>query len=314
MIHAIAPTQLYTDFISLADVGPRALRDLLDLAAHLKRRGPMGDAGLRGRSVALLFEKPSLRTRTTFEVGVHQLGGHAVYLGRDEVNLGVRESVADVARNLERWVDLIVIRTFAHDQVLELATHARIPVINALTDFEHPCQALADMLTLEEHIGKLAGITLAYVGDGNNVAHALLHAAAALGIHINIATPPGYEPDAAVVSRAAAVAARTGGSVTLSHDPEAAVHGAHAVYTDTWTSMGSEAEHGYRLAAFQGFQVSAGLMAEALPGAIFMHCLPAHRGEEVTAEVIDGPASVVFDQAENRLHTQKALMSSLVLA
>jgi ornithine carbamoyltransferase len=314
MIHAISPTTQYTDFISLADVGPRAIRDLLDLAAHLKRRGPLGDASLRGKSVALLFEKPSLRTRTTFEVGVYQLGGHAVYLSKDEVNLGVRESVADVARNLERWVDIIVLRTFSHDRVIELASNARIPVINALSDFEHPCQVLADLLTLEEHIGALAGTVLAYVGDGNNVAHSLLHAAAAMGMHMRVATPIGYEPDASVVSRAAAVAARTGGSVTLSHDPVAAARGANAVYTDTWTSMGNEAEHGRRLVAFEGFQVSATLMAQALPGALFMHCLPAHRGEEVTAEVIDGPSSVVFDQAENRLHTQKALMASLATA
>ena len=313
-MHAIAPTQQYTDFISLADVGPRALRDLLDLAAQLKRRGPMGDASLRGKSVALLFEKPSLRTRTTFEVGVHQLGGHPVYLSKDEVNLGVRESIADVARNLERWVDLIVLRTFAHGRVVELASCARIPVINALSDFEHPCQALADMLTLEEHLGELEGASLAYVGDGNNVAHSLLYAAASLGVHIHVATPIGFEPDAGVVSQAASVAARTGGSITLSHDPVAAARGANAVYTDTWTSMGSEDEHDWRLAAFKDFQVSEALMAHALPGALFMHCLPAHRGEEVTADVIDGPSSVVFDQAENRLHTQKALMSALAHA
>jgi ornithine carbamoyltransferase len=262
--------------------------------------------------VALLFEKPSLRTRTTFEVGIHQLGGHVVYLGKDEVNLGVRETVADVARNLERWVDLIVMRTFAHERVLELASYASVPVINALSDLEHPCQALADMLTLEEHLGKLAGATLAYVGDGNNVTNSLLQAASALGMHIRIATPHGYEPDARIVAQAHHLARQTGGSVYLSSSPVEAVQGAQAVYTDTWTSMGNEADHDIRLAAFDGFRVNADLMYQAAPGALFMHCLPAHRGEEVTDAVIDGPTSVVFDQAENRLHTQKALMSSLV--
>ncbi|MDB5058321.1 MAG: Ornithine carbamoyltransferase [Chloroflexi bacterium] len=314
MIKAVTPVQPFSDFVSLSDLTPQSIRDVLNLAAYLKRRGRNSETPLRGRSVALLFEKPSLRTRSTFEIGVHQLGGHAVYLGKDEVNLGVRETVADVARNLERWVDMIVVRTFAHARVLELASYASVPVINALSDFEHPCQALADMLTLEEHLGTLAGSTLAYVGDGNNVTHSLLQASSALGMHMRIATPHGYEPDAGVVAQACELAGQTGGSVFLSNSPIEAVQGAHAVYTDTWTSMGNESEHVKRLAAFDGFQVNANLMDQAMPHALFMHCLPAHRGEEVTDVVIDGPTSVVFDQAENRLHTQKALMSSLVPA
>jgi ornithine carbamoyltransferase len=309
---AIAPTESITDFTSLAALTPHAVRDLLDLAAYMKRRGPLGDQPLRGRSVALLFEKPSLRTRTTFEVGVYQLGGHPIYLGKDEVNLGVRESVSDVARNLERWVDLIIIRTFEHARVEELAAYARVPVINALSDHEHPCQVLADMLTLEEHLGSLAGLTLAYVGDGNNVTHSLIQAAAALGLELRIATPVGYEPDASVLANAAPLARATGATITLTHDPREAVRDAQAIYTDAWTSMGSEAQHATRVKAFAGFQVNTALLALAQPDALFMHCLPAHRGEEVTDAVMDGPQSVVFDQAENRLHTQKALMSTLV--
>ena len=302
-----------TDFLGLAEIPAEAIREVLDLAAYQKRHGRGAGAGaLRGRSVALLFEKPSLRTRTTFEVGVHQLGGQPIYLGKDEVQLGVREPIADVARNLERWVDLIVLRTFAHERVLELARYAGIPVINALSDHEHPCQALADMLTLREHLGRLEGATLAYVGDGNNVAHSLLYAAAALGLHLRMATPPGYEPELGVVTRATALAAGSGASIALTNDPAEAVAGAQAVYTDTWTSMGSEHDHARRLVAFADFQVDEALMALAKPGAVFMHCLPAHRGEEVAAAVIDGPRSLVFDQAENRLHAQKALMTLLV--
>jgi ornithine carbamoyltransferase len=309
---AMAPVVGLTDFISLADCPPQVIRDLLSLAARMKRRGPLGEQPLRGRSVALLFEKPSLRTRTTFEVGVYQLGGHAVYLAKDEVNLGVRESVPDVARNLERWVDLIVIRTFDQARVRELARYAHVPVINALTDQEHPCQALADLLTLEEHLGSLAGLSLAYVGDGNNITHSLIQAAAALGLALRIATPPGYEPDATVLANAAPLARATGATITLMRDPREAVHNVQAVYTDAWTSMGQEGQHASRVQAFSGFQVNAALMALARPGALFMHCLPAHRGEEVTDEVMDGPRSVVFDQAENRLHTQKALISTLL--
>jgi ornithine carbamoyltransferase len=321
MIQEAVPATPLSDMVSLADASPEQLREILHLAAYFKRRGPAvyrtrrgtaaEEAPLHGRSVALLFEKPSLRTRTTFEVGIHQLGGQPIYLGKDEVNIGVRETVADVARNLERWVDLVIIRTFDHARVTELAQYAHIPVINALSDHEHPCQALADMLTLEEHLGSLEGATLAYVGDGNNVVHSLLYAAAALGVHFRVATPPGYEPDPVVVAAAAARAAETGASLLVTHDPVVAVSQAQAVYTDVWTSMGAEAEYERRLAAFHGYQVNEGLMDHAAAGALFMHCLPAHRGEEVSTGVIDGLHSVVFDQAENRLHTQKALMAML---
>lgn len=318
---ALAPVARLADFVGLGDVPNGVVDDLIRLAATLKRRGRMaapdsrhtthGSQPLLGRSVALLFEKPSLRTRTTFEVGVHQLGGQPVYLGKDEVSLGVREPVADVARNLERWVDLIVLRTFAHSRVLEMAQYAGVPVINALSDHEHPCQALTDMLTIQEHLGDLAGVSMAYVGDGNNMVHSLLHACAALGVSLRVATPPGYAPDPEVV--AAARARATGGAtLTVLHDPYAAVRDVQVVYTDVWTSMGSEAEYEQRLRAFAGFQVDEPLMEAAAPEALFMHCLPAHRGEEVAAPVIDGLRSVVFDQAENRLHAQKALMTLLI--
>lgn len=313
MIQALAPAQVIDDCTGLAELPSEVVRELVSLAANLKRRGRFGsERPLAGRSVAMLFEKPSLRTRTTFEVGIHQLGGQAIYLGKDEVKLGVREPVADVARNLERWVDMIVVRTFAHATVLELAEHASVPVINALSDHEHPCQALADMLTIEEQLGGLRGATLAYIGDGNNVAHSLLHAGAALGLNVRIATPPGYEPDREVVAAATRRSLSTGSTISVTNDPAEAVNGAQAVYTDVWTSMGSEAESARRLVTFDGYRVDEALMAGAAPGALFMHCLPAHRGEEVSAAVIDGRASVVFDQAENRLHAQKALMTLLV--
>jgi ornithine carbamoyltransferase len=312
MMHAVATTPPLADFLSLAAVTPDTLRGLLADAAYLKRSRHLAEAPLRGRSAALLFEKPSLRTRTTFELGMYQLGGHAVYLSKEEINLGVRESIADAAHSLERWFDVLVIRTSAHARVLELAEHAAVPVINALSDAEHPCQALADMMTLEEHLGSLHGATLAYIGDGNNVSHSLLHAAAALGMHLRVATPEAYAPSAVIVAQAQRFAVQSGASITVTNDPLAAVEGAQAVYTDTWISMGQEREHSDRLAAFAGFQVNSALMRRAAPGAVFLHCLPAHRGEEVTDDVIDGPCSVVFDQAENRLHTQKALLMNLL--
>jgi ornithine carbamoyltransferase len=256
----------------------------------------------------MLFEKPSLRTRVTFEVGMSQLGGHALYLGSQEVGLGKREAVADVARNLTRWVDAVMARVFRHESLIELAKHASIPVINALSDFEHPCQALGDFMTLHEYKQRLARLTLAWVGDGNNVAHSLLRGAARLGVRMRVATPPGYEPHPAVV----AAARRDGGSIELTHDPGEAVAGADAVYTDVWTSMGQEAEAEARQKVFRSYQVNARLMKRAGPRALFMHCLPAHRGQEVTDEVIDGPRSIVFDQAENRLHIQKAILLALL--
>ena len=266
---------------------------------------------LAGRSVAMLFEKPSLRTRVTFDVGITLLGGHAVYLGPEEVGIGRRETATDVGRNLSRWVDAVVLRTFAHDTLLELAGAASVPVVNALSDHEHPCQALADLLTLRQHLGSLRGRTLAFVGDGNNVCHSLLLAGSLAGLHVRIATPRGYEPDPAVVRAAIEAAGAGGGSVVVGTDAPEAVRGADAVYTDAWTSMGAESEADLRRLRFAGFRVDAALLADA-PDALVMHCLPAHRGEEITDEVLDGPSSVVLDQAENRLYVQQALLVELL--
>jgi ornithine carbamoyltransferase len=298
-------------FISLGDFTPEAIDRCLELAAELKAARAAGRrddyAPLANRHVALLFDKPSLRTRVTFEVAVRELGGSPILLPAD-VALGSREPVADVARNLERWVDVVVIRTFAQQIVQEFACAApALRLINALTDEEHPCQALADVLTLRERFGDLTGRTIAYVGDGNNVATSLAEACVMQGMHVRIASPEGYELPAAIQQRVASEG-RDGATVTLLDDPVAAVRGASAVYTDVWTSMGQENETTIRRRAFSGFQVNESLMSHASPDAIFMHCLPAHRGEEVSAGVMDGPSSVVFDQAENRLHAQKALL------
>ncbi|HEX6210897.1 MAG TPA: ornithine carbamoyltransferase [Methylomirabilota bacterium] len=300
-------------FLSLADLSPAELKQCLGLAASMKasrRAGRRREASLAGRHVALLFDKPSLRTRVTFEVAVRELGGSLLLIPAD-VALGTREPVVDVARNLERWVDVVVIRTFAQQAIEEFRAAApRLHVVNALTDEEHPCQALADVLTLQEHLGELRGRTLAYVGDGNNVATSLAHACVMLGMRVHVASPAGYELPEPVCDRIRR-AACAGGSLQLFTDAAAAVRGASAVYTDVWTSMGQEDERTQRLAAFAGFQVDERLMDAAAPGAVFMHCLPAHRGEEVMATVLEGPSSVVFDQAENRLHAQKALLTLL---
>jgi ornithine carbamoyltransferase len=308
------PPAFGKDFLSLLDLTPAALSHLIALAAGVKQaragRRP-GAQPLTGKHVALLFEKPSLRTRITFVLAVRELGGDVVELP-DGVLFGARESPEDVARNLERWVDGIVVRTFAHAAVERLAAAApRLHVVNALTDEEHPCQALADVLTLSERLGPLAGRTLAFVGDGNNVATSVTQAAVMSGMHVRLAAPSGYALPEGVLAacRAAAV---TGATVTLTDDPEAAVAGADVVYTDVWTSMGQEAEEAQRNPVFQRYQVNERLISFARPGALFMHCLPAHRGAEVTDAVIDSPVSVVFDQAENRLHVQKALLSVLM--
>jgi ornithine carbamoyltransferase len=304
------------DFLSVLDLEPTGLECCLDLAAQVKADRSLGsDApsanALDGRHVALLFEKPSLRTRTTFEIAVRELGGHVTILQPDAA-LGRREPVADVARNLERWVDAVAIRTFSQQMLQEFAAAARrLHVINALTDDEHPCQAVADFLTLRERCGVLRGTTVAFVGDGNNIATSLAHAAAMLGVNFHVASPEGYQLKQAVVDQAAGVA-RHGAQLRLFSDPAAAVAGADAVYTDTWTSMGQEAEAEVRRRAFAGFQVNAALMAAAKPDALFMHCLPAHRGEEVSADVFECSRSIVFDQAENRLHSQKALLLMLL--
>jgi len=303
-------------FLSVLDLTREELNRLLDLAAQVKserplgRRAPTGDA-LAGSHVAMLFEKPSLRTRSTFEIAVSELGGHTLDLPAQFAE-GVREPLQDVARNLERWVKALVIRTYAHEKVAIVASAAPdLHVINALSDQEHPCQALADMLTLSERWGHCRGRTLAYVGDGNNTATSLVHSAPQLGLSINLASPAGYELPERVIADGMR-GAREGAQVRSVRDPRQAVKGADAVYTDVWTSMGHEAESVERLRAFAGYQVDGDLMAAAAPGALFMHCLPAHRGEEVTDEVIESPVSVVFDQAENRLHTQKALLLMLL--
>jgi len=296
------------------DLEAADLERCLALAAELKAARAAGRrkavTPLAGRHVALLFDKPSLRTRVTFEVAIRELGGEPMLIPAD-VALGNREPVADVARNLERWVDAVIIRTFAQQIVREFAAAApRLRVVNALTDEEHPCQALADLLTLRERFGTLTGRTIAYIGDGNNVATSLAHGAVMLGMRVRVASPAGYGLPAAVQA-AIRAAARGDGTLECGADPAAAVRGASAVYTDVWTSMGQERETAQRLEAFDGFQVDEALMSRAAPDAVFMHCLPAHRGEEVSASVVDGPRSVVFDQAENRLHAQKALLTLL---
>jgi ornithine carbamoyltransferase len=294
--------------ISLHDLSPAEVDYLLKTAGLVKAHPARYRSALEGKALALLFEKPSLRTRVTFELGMSQLGGQPLYLGPQEVGLGKREAVKDVARNLSRWVDGIMARLFSHQSITELAEHASVPVINGLTDFEHPCQALGDYLTLLEHKGKLTGLTLAWVGDGNNVAHSLIYGAARLGVRMRLATPPGYEPDRPVVAEARA----EGAEIDLTSDPAEAVVGADAVYTDVWTSMGQESEAETRQRIFQPYQVNSQLMRLAGPEALFMHCLPARRGQEVSDEVIDSPRSVVFDQAENRLHIQKAILVALL--
>jgi ornithine carbamoyltransferase len=304
------------DFLSITDMRPQELTACLDLAARLKQERHLGLAAptasaLAGRHLALLFEKPSLRTRSTFIIAIRELGGEVIEAEPDAA-FGVREKPADVARNLERWVAGAIYRTFAQSRIREFAdATSRLHVVNALSNEEHPCQALADLLTLREHLGSLRGRTIAFVGDGNNVATSLTHAAVMLGVTVHLASPAGYELPSQVLADAARIA-RYGAKVRLFVDPCAAVHGASAVYTDAWTSMGQEAEVELRRTVFAPYQVNAALMRAAAPGALFMHCLPAHRGEEVTDEVMDSPASIVFDQAENRLHTQKALILMLM--
>lgn len=294
------------------DLEPAELLAVLDEADRLKG-DRFGSRPLAGpRSVAVIFEKASTRTRLSFEVGIVELGGHPVILDVRATQIGRGETIEDTARVLSRYVSAIVIRTFGQDRIEALAAAATVPVVNALTDLAHPCQALADLQTIREHLGRLRGVRLGYVGDGNNMAHSLLLAGAAAGLDVRVATPPGYEPDAAIVQRAGTLAARNGGRVWCGTDPYAAAADADVLYTDVWASMGQEDDAARRLPAFQPYQVNADLLAAASPEAIVLHCLPAHRGEEISAEVIDGPRSVVFDQAENRLHAQKALLSFLL--
>jgi ornithine carbamoyltransferase len=302
-------------FLSAADLSRAEAEALLDRAAQLKTIWTTTghpDAPLRGKTLALVFEKPSLRTRVAFEAGMTQLGGHGSYLSANDIDMGGRESVPDVARNLSRWVQAIAARVFKHTTVETLARYASVPVINALSDREHPCQALADLLTLRERFGRTQGLHLAYLGDGNNVCHSLMLLGATLGVNVTVACPPDYRPDPEITAQAEALAEANDANLTITASPVEAVGGADAVYTDVWTSMGQEHEAARRRPTFAPYQVNAALMAEARPGAVAMHCLPVHRGEEVTAEVIDGPHSVVFDQAENRLHVQKALILTLL--
>ena len=296
------------DLLGIADLTAEQLAFLLDIADEVKAHPGSYWTALEHQSLALLFEKPSLRTRSTFELGAKQLGMHVLLLGPQEIGIGKRESVADVARNLDRWVDAIMARVFSHSTLLELAQFAEAPVINGLCDLEHPCQIVADLQTLREQRGDLRGRVLTWIGDGNNVLHSLIHAAPRMGMTVRSATPAGYEPDASVV----AAAREAGGTIELLRDPKEAVQGADFVYTDTWISMGQEAEAKHREAIFGPYQVSAELLKEADPAALFLHCLPAKRGREVTDEVMDGPRSVVFDQAENRLHAQKAILLALL--
>ncbi|MFB3814700.1 MAG: ornithine carbamoyltransferase [Terriglobales bacterium] len=309
---ATQPTLAGRDLISIADLTPQEVTAILDLTAEVKANPAKCRTALAGRHVALFFEKPSLRTRLTFEVGVAKMGGTTSFVDQRGSRIDERESLYDMAHNLERWVDAIVLRTFAHATVTGIAEHASVPVINALTDHEHPCQALADYFTLREKFGDLRKIRLAWVGDGNNVAHSLMLTAAALGSAITVATPDGYEPDKQVVATAQALAAKTGAKVELTSDPVRAVSGADAVYTDVWASMGQETETAARARIFAPFQVNERLFSLAAPHAAFMHCLPAHRGSEVTDAVIDSPRSVVFDEAENRMHVQKAILLMLL--
>ena len=300
--------------ITLDDVTAEELQRLFALAASLKGKRQQGvsTTPLAGKTLALVFEKPSLRTRVTFEAGMTQLGGHAVYLAPADIRLGQRETVQDAARNLERWVDGIVARTFSHQMVERLAGYSRIPVINGLTDGHHPVQILCDLFTLWEKRGAVEGLRITFVGDGNNVCNSWLQGAAKMGLHLTLACPPGYEPDPLLLERSREQAKRSGASLSLTHDPLAAARGADVLYTDVWASMGQEEEHARRLRDFLGFQVDAALLGAAAPHAMVMHCLPAHRGEEIAAEVIDGPQSIVFDQAENRLHMQKAILVTLM--
>ena len=300
------------DFLSIRDHSTEELRHLLALGAEMKANPGKYARALAGKALAMLFEKPSLRTRVTFDVGIQQLGGYSLYLSPSEVSLGKRESIADVAHNLERMVQGIMIRTFAHSIVEEMAANSRVPVINGLTDFSHPCQAMADFLTVQEVKGRLEGIKLAFIGDGNNVCNSLLFAAARLGVHVSVVTPKGFEPKPEVMAWVKEHASATGSKCLVTNDPVEAVKDADVLYTDVWASMGQESEAEARKKLFMPYQVNERLAAHARPDYTFLHCLPAHRGEEVAAEVIDSSHSVVFQQAENRLHVQKAIMYELM--
>ncbi len=299
-------------FLSLADHSAEELRAYLDLARMVKLNPDGFRTACAGKTLAMIFQKPSLRTRVSFETGMYQLGGQAIYLGPKDIQLHRGESIADTARVLSRMVHGIMARVYAHSDVIDLARYGTVPVINALSDLLHPCQVLADLQTIEEKFGRIAGLKMAYIGDGNNMAHSILFGGTKMGMSVAVGHPRGYAPDADIVTQAREIAAGSGGSVLITEDPIAAVADADVVYTDVWASMGQEEEREERVQRFAGFEVNQALMAHAKPTAIFLHCLPAHRGEEVSAEVIDGPQSVIFDQAENRLHAQKAVLIRLI--
>jgi ornithine carbamoyltransferase len=302
------------DLLAISDLTAKDITVILKRASALKKLRKQGKTHttLKGKTLGMIFEKASTRTRVSFEAGMYQLGGQALFLSADDLQVGRGEPIADTARTLSRYLDGIMIRTYAQSTVEELARYATIPVINGLSDLHHPCQALADLLTIQEKKGALPGLTLAYIGDGNNVANSLIEACVKVGMNISIGCPHGYEPDAGVMRGAKRDAQRTGSEIRILNDPLKAVENADAVYTDVWASMGQEAEHKLRVRVFKGFQINAALMKKAGTQAIVMHCLPAHRGEEITADVIDGPRSVIFDEAENRLHTQKAVLELLM--
>ncbi len=302
------------DLLAITDLTPKDIENILNRSAALKKLLKQGKPHqtLKGKSLGMIFEKSSTRTRVSFEVGMFQLGGQALFLSPNDLQIGRGEPIADTARTLSRYLDGIMIRTFAQNTIEELARFASVPVINGLTDLHHPCQALADLFTIKEKRKKLKGLSLAYVGDGNNVANSLIQACVKVGMHFAIACPRGYELDAAILSMAKSEGKQTNANVMVTNDPFRAVNNADVVYTDVWASMGQEAQHSKRQTAFRGYQVDEQLMKAARKGAMVMHCLPAHRNEEISAEVIDGPRSVVFDQAENRLHVQKAVLDMLL--
>ena len=300
------------DLLSIKDLTSGEIDSIFKLSFELKKNKKKFSKVLSGKSLALIFQKPSNRTRVSFEVGMYQLGGNSLYLAPAEINIGVRESIKDVAKTISRYVDGIVLRTFEHKNCLDMAQTATVPIINGLSDFSHPCQALADLFTIKEKLKKIKNITLAYVGDGNNVCNSLLFAAAKTGMNINVATPKGYAPGQEIIKQAQTFAKETGSRILILEDPLAAVSGAHVVYTDVWASMGQEEEISKRKIIFKDFQINAKLLANAASQVLVMHCLPAHRGEEITDEVMNSKNSIVFDQAENRMHVQKAILIKLL--
>jgi ornithine carbamoyltransferase len=309
---AAADSLMGRDLCSIADLSVQETTAIMELAHAVKAHPEDFRRALDAKQMVMFFEKASLRTRLTFETAINTLGGNAIFVDQTQSPLGERESLADMSRNLERWMDVVVLRTYAHETITEMASYARVPVINALSDYEHPCQALADFFTLEEKFGSVRGLKFVYVGDGNNVCHSLILTAAQLGAHCTVATPKGYAPKLDIVAQAIEIAESTGGSIALTHDAVKAAEGADAIYTDVCTSMGFEHEATKRAPIFAPYQVNEKLMSLAAPHAVFLHCLPAHRNAEVTDAVLDGPQSIVFDQAENRMHAQKALILMLL--